>query len=103
MPRIAVTDTPQRLLRSTNGNYGRPTRVVGRIDPDDETSVVWIGRNADVTPGTNAATDGVPVLPGEPWDDDRMIDGEEWWIVMVTGTVDFYYDYQGGRADLTQP
>lgn len=53
---VANTKTPFPKIKSTRG-------IQIKSDPAN-TGVLWIGRS-DITPGTNAGTDGYPLFPGQ--------------------------------------
>lgn len=105
MPRVTVTDEPTLIYKSLHGNASTPTQIEMRIDPEEESDAViylqfWTSK-ADCTVtagGTDADTDGLPLLHSEVKDSLKLLKGMSYWAVAPTGeSFDVYFDVSGAR------
>lgn len=99
MPKVTVGTTPTIIYTSAHGVWNRPTLIDFRIDPDDESSTIWVKRigGQDVTVGgTDDDTDGIPVLAGEVKSGSPLYANESYWAVAAAPVV-VYYDISGSK------
>lgn len=100
MPRISVqaSDGAVVLYECKHGVYGRPARLMARLDPDaaDDTTV-YLCSTAEGTAGTDDETTGIPMLVGEVVND-NMLSGDKWWITTDSASpVDVYFEVRGTK------